>query len=286
MGNKTSIGERYGKLKVIAFAEEREYGVGTKRKRAYVSLLCDCGNIIERAERSLSNTSHCGCSLPKRAKDLTGRRYGRLTIIGRSVEVNLSGKSVHWDATCSCGNTKTGIPSSSLVNGTTLSCGCILTERRGAPLEEHGMRDSREYSIWSGMVSRCENASESTREYYFDKGISISPEWRRSFKTFYADMGNCPEGYSLDRIDSSKGYSKENCRWASPHTQAVNRGMFKNNTSGTKGVSQTANGNWAAYIWAHGKRYHLGTFADINEAKEVRKAAEVIYHSGAIERCE
>lgn len=86
-------------------------------------------------------------------------------------------------------------------------------------------KEMREYSIWKVMRTRCNNPNTDSAEYYHNKGITVCERWD-SFENFYKDMGPCPEGYSIDRIDSSKGYCKENCRWANNFTQAQNRPDF------------------------------------------------------------
>ena len=73
------------------------------------------------------------------------------------------------------------------------------------------------------MHARCRGEHTGT-EHYPTKGITICPEWE-TFEGFLADMGHAPEGLSLDRIDNDKGYSKENCRWATPKEQCVNRSI-------------------------------------------------------------
>lgn len=82
----------------------------------------------------------------------------------------------------------------------------------------------REYRIWKAMRSRC-NAPCLSNTSYQRKGIKVCPEWD-SFETFILDMGPCPPGYSIDRIDNDGNYCKENCRWASSYTQTANRGNF------------------------------------------------------------
>lgn len=197
--------------------------------------------------------------------------FGKLTVLQK---LDLQGKNVMYLVECECGTMKS-VQASQLTSGSTKSCGCLLTEKRGSPAEKHGMRYTKEYSIWSGIVTRTQTDNYSTREWYFDKNIGMSSEWRSSFVKFYEDMGPCPEGYSIDRIDPSKGYCKENCRWASRELQSINKSVFKNNTSGTKGVSFNKKDNrWVAYIYYKNKRFHLGSFVSYEDAVAARKVAE------------
>lgn len=129
---------------------------------------------------------------------------------------------------CSCG--ATGLFDKYKVkNGHTKSCGCIGRERiktlvsfrKDAP-ELHGMYGTKTYINWAGMIQRCTNPSSSNWKYYGARGITVCSAWR-SFANFYADMGDAPEGATLDRIDFTAGYSKQNCRWASVSEQARNK---------------------------------------------------------------
>jgi len=91
-----------------------------------------------------------------------------------------------------------------------------------APKNTHGMSRSKEYTCWKAFKNRCLNSKNSQFKDYGGRGITVSDEWMR-FENFYADMGNCPPGCEIDRIDNEKGYSKDNCRWTTKKTNARNR---------------------------------------------------------------
>jgi len=82
---------------------------------------------------------------------------------------------------------------------------------------------SVEFQAWKAAKRRCENPKDAVYKEYGGRGIFMSPEWSNSYETFYADMGPRPDKHSLDRIDNEKGYSKENCRWATVFVQNRNR---------------------------------------------------------------
>lgn len=85
---------------------------------------------------------------------------------------------------------------------------------------------TREYRIWKEMIKRCYNKRCKDYEHYHSKGITVCDKWRASFDNFYTDMGKCPEGYSIDRINNDGIYEPSNCRWADQYTQCANRGDF------------------------------------------------------------
>ena len=91
------------------------------------------------------------------------------------------------------------------------------------PNTTHGMSGIREYRIWRGMISRCTLPCAAHYARYGGRGISVCARWRR-FENFFSDMGPAPtQKHSVDRIDSEKNYSPENCRWADSKTQARNK---------------------------------------------------------------
>lgn len=149
-------------------------------------------------------------------------------------------------------------------------------EKRVKTRELHGMTHTKEYRIWTGIIGRTSHPCASTREHYYDKGIRMSDEWRESFLAFYNDMGDCPEGYTIDRIDPKGNYCKENCKWSSVSEQAINKGIAKNNTSGVRGVSYNKDmRKWESYIMVDKKKHRCGFFENLEDAKKARLDAEI-----------
>jgi len=154
-----------------------------------------------------------------RGLDLTGRRFGRLVAIDR-VPGNPS--RTRWNCICDCGN-RTVTLTGCLIQGQTTSCGCFKKEVVGAMNRTHGhARGNRTYKIWGGMIQRCYNSRNQRFADYGGRGIDVIPAWH-SFEAFLADMGEAPDGLTIDRKDNSKGYSPDNCRWATVSQQNRNK---------------------------------------------------------------
>jgi hypothetical protein len=137
--------------------------------------------------------------------ELTGFRFGRLVAESRTNK----GKRVAWVCLCDCG-VRTIKAQVDLRSGDTTSCGCRKNEVTAARNTTHGMAHTPAYKKWLGMKARVRNASRQENRCYV--GVTICQRWHL-FKNFLADMGEPPDGYSLDRKDNNKGYSKSNCRW-------------------------------------------------------------------------
>lgn len=156
--------------------------------------------------------------------NLLGDKFGRLTVIEKTDKRGSSG-AVFWKCLCECGNTK-DVSSSCLRTGQTKSCGCLFLDvaaAKGKAKHKHGMTETSTYRSWGGMKQRCYNPNNHKYLLYGAIGITVSDDWLNSFEKFLEDMGECPAGMSLDRIDVTKGYCKENCRWATQKQQQNNR---------------------------------------------------------------
>jgi hypothetical protein len=91
-----------------------------------------------------------------------------------------------------------------------------------AMTKSHGKYGTRVYRIWNAMIQRCTNPNQPHYERYGGRGVTVCWQWR-NFEGFYADMGDPPEGRSIDRIDNMKGYEPGNCRWATGSEQNANQ---------------------------------------------------------------
>lgn len=237
------VGQRFGRLTVIERAENNN---GT----AQWLCKCDCGNtkIVRGTYLRNGNTRSCGCLQQEnrqksRLKDLTGQKFGKLTVIKRAENDNRG--NVQWLCQCECGNKKV-VRGSSLKSGNSHSCGCLAIENVKTIMSTHKMAKTRLYKIWAGMKQRCINPNTTGFENYGGRGIDYIPEWE-NFETFkeWAIQSGYNDTLTIDRIDVNKGYSPQNCRWANETQQARNK---RSNLYFTHQNQTRCLKDWATYL--------------------------------------
>jgi hypothetical protein len=226
----------------------RKEAIERNLARYFTGLPCKRGHIAWR-ETDSSTCAECR-SLYKKVrpprkktarsrKNLVhpGQKYGLWTVVAeaepRHYPSRIGGSTIlyrMWLCHCECGVEKP-VAECSLRNGQSISCGCQKHERDRKRYTVHGEakhlaggKPTPEYTAWQQMQDRCHNPNRDGFERYGGRGITVCPEWRASFQTFLADMGRRPSAkHSLDRKDNDKGYSKDNCHWATHEVQMANR---------------------------------------------------------------
>lgn len=207
-----SINKKFGKLLAIRVRNKNDLGTIMECK-------CDCGstrNILLQDLRRKKGLETRSCGKCHDHKYI-GKKFNKLTIVECLPSEN---KHRMCRAECECGNT-IDRPTRLITNEKIKSCGCIKIT--------HNKTGHELYSVWTGLKTRCLNKNNHNYHSYGGRGITVCDRWLNgennmaAFDCFISDMGSRPEGYSLDRIDVNKGYSPDNCRWASSKTQATNK---------------------------------------------------------------
>jgi hypothetical protein len=164
--------------------------------------------------------------------DLVGQRFGRLEVLAMVAAPN----ATRAECRCDCG-AEVSVLAYNLRSGNTTSCGCVLRAARskngrkvgprtGKLNATHGLSKTLTYARWQEAKKRCHSPANKRFKDYGARGIEVCDRWRESFENFLADMGECPEGLTLERKDGSRGYEPGNCVWATREQQSQNRPTF------------------------------------------------------------
>lgn len=207
-----------------------------------------------------------------RGKDLTGKRFGKLVAVQQKEKSPNAG--YFWMCLCDCGK-ETKVTIGNLNSGHTKSCGCLVSEN----LRTHGMTNTPTYRSYRKMLDRSRHAEYD--EYYSD--VIVCNRWDTykggSFDNFLEDMGERPQGTSLNRINGSKVYSKETCEWATISVQGYDQRKKKTNVSGKTGVRWRQEREvWEARITVDKDIKILYYGESFEDACKAREEAEIKYY--------
>ena len=161
-------------------------------------------------------------------KNLTGEKFGRLTVIGVSRKVESGNRErYYWRCKCDCGNEKE-VRTDCLTSGLVKSCGCLKKDQDKINLtkyHKHKLSHTKLWDTYYGMKSRCYDKTDKRYSDYGGRGIEICPEWLENFENFvsWSLENGFDDNLQIDRIDNDSGYSPQNCRWISIKENCRNR---------------------------------------------------------------
>jgi len=214
--------------------------------------------------------------------DLTGKRFGLLTVISRAENYEKFSKThgrvlkyARWNCLCDCGRESLAVLATDLKSVSQVSCGCVRDAVAAERVRSHGMRYSSEYGSWLAMKERCLNEKSSKYAEYGGAGISIYEGWKYSFEDFYDYLGPKPSSiHSIDRIDSNGNYEPGNVKWSLPTEQAQNTRKPKNGKNRYKWVKKVSKISWQGIFTIDGVLYKTETFTD---EKMAARAVYLLY---------
>lgn len=240
-------------------------------KTVYYKVLCPCGEVFN-VKRFRYNNGKVLCNKCSRRVDLVGKKFGQLTVVE---SLGSDGKNGWHLCQCSCSEfTKVMTRNLKVIK----SCGCLAELNRFTKetTTTHGMSSSDTYKTWTSMIQRVTNPNNKRFSDYGGRGITVCEKWL-DFEGFYEDMGDRPEGKTLDRVDNNLGYYKDNCKWSTLSEQQSNRRPSKSSKTrlGVSFCKQTQ--KWKARLVVDKTPIWLGRYSEYEDACSAVEFAEIKY---------
>lgn len=261
-------GKKFNRLEVV------KRNGSSKDKRAVWLCKCDCGNFKNVVGKDIisGKTKSCGClkyeNSINQAEDLTGQKFGRLTVVKRAE--NSKSNKTRWECICDCGNELITV-GAQLKNGRTKSCGCLQKELLSKRVRTHGMTNERLYGIWCGIKQRCFNPNIDAYKNYGGRGITMCDEWFNDFSKFqkWALKNRYSDDLTIERKDVNGNYEPSNCCWTTRKMQSRNRTDSHNITCGGKTMILT---DWALYLGVtRGRLAYLLKRSNFSEEETIKR---------------
>lgn len=154
------------------------------------------------------------------AKDLSGKKFGRLSVLKRAEGDYFR---PYYNCICECGS-RIIVDGRSLTSGNTMSCGCLHKEQLAERNRKHGERYTRLYTTWLNMKQRCTVHKDRYKQWE-GRGVRVCEEWSDSFIAFkkWAIATGYNDTLTIDRIDVNGNYEPSNCRWITKAEQQFNK---------------------------------------------------------------
>src|SRR5262249_15497270 len=216
-------GKRFGRWTVLALHPKR------RCRQAVWLCRCDCGTqrLVFGHSLRQGDSTCCGCRNARAPLNLIGQRFGRWSVLGLCPERHRCGGATYlcWLCRCACGVERV-LVGTSLRQGKTRSCGCLLREEVAKRATRHGHcrggKTTSIYGRWKSMMQRCFNPNNPQYSNYGGRDITVHERWF-DFENYYTDVGDPPPGMSLDRINNDGDYQPWNWQWATQSMQNYNQ---------------------------------------------------------------
>lgn len=197
--------------------------IKTDKPGKHYECKCNCGNIniIPGTTLRANRSKQCRDCQYKQLYDpqkMIGQKHGKWKVIEFiKIHRNLQ----HFKIQCECGFVGK-IAGADLRCGKSKQCTNCHNRENAENNKTHGMHNSKLYKVWTSMIQRCNNPNNAAYKYYGKRGIKINEKWLK-FENFYKDMGERPDGMTLDRINNDGNYEPGNCRWTTHIENCNNR---------------------------------------------------------------